>query len=311
MQTELTSIIGDRTAHQILTERPRRLTSQTPDLPPQKRLWTGKQPAADSRADTSQSVNYPVRSLSTPTAIDNAAAPATSTSTLATHNITAPAAGVSTRADTFQSVNYPARSFSTHSAIDNAAAPAASTSTTATHNVMAPATGVSTTLFETLLRQNQTLIDQLLTRTDARPADAQNASTELTGEQESLIRSTQSLFPGVNGRYITAILKGSFDLVHLAKLQRCDSALDTETTPVNYSLEDGRFTAREDRSLRDFKTFRDWSGGFLLFSSIFTELFQLPLIAAAIGCFHFNIMQAADIYNFKTGVLLIAIKWHN
>ena len=79
-QTELTSIIGDRTAHQILTERPRQLTSQTPDLPPQKRLRTGKQPAADSRADTSQSVNYPVRSSSTPTAIDNAAAPAASTS---------------------------------------------------------------------------------------------------------------------------------------------------------------------------------------------------------------------------------------
>ena len=101
----------------------------------------------------------------------------------------------------------------------------------------------------------------------------------LSGEEQSRIHDLRDLYPAVGSRHITSILKGSFDPVNLFRLRRRETGLDQDTpSTAIYAIEGGRITSKEDRSgsLKNFKSFRDWSDGFITFVSIFQELFNLP-----------------------------------
>lgn len=135
----------------------------------------------------------------------------------------------------------------------------------------------------------------------------------LSGEEQSRIHSLRDLYPSVSSRHITAILKGTFDPVNLFRLRYRDTGLDQDASSTAiYSIEGGRITSKEDRSgsLKRFKSFCDWRVGFIVFASIFQELFSLPEVLNAMLRFHIEICQLADIY-MTSSVIRLAIEWHD
>lgn len=173
--------------------------------------------------------------------------------------------------------------------------------------------GPAPDLLQTITLQNQALINLMQQRglaDDTNPRVLPNPE-QLSGEEEAISQDVQALFPAVNGRHITAILKGTFDPIHLARLAKRDNYLESSNNSTNVSMEDNRLTVKESRSFKDFKTFRDWSDGFITFVSIYLELFKLPLVSAAMLRFHGDVAQAADIYDFKSAILPLVIEWHD
>lgn len=133
---------------------------------------------------------------------------------------------------------------------------------------------------------------------------------QLSGEEQSRCQSIQSLFPGVAPEHITAILKHQFNPRLLARLASSDAA-DNEPEERLWFMDNvsGKLASKENKSLKEFKSLRQWSMGFTIFLSIFTELHGLNRTVGAMLRFQHDVHRANETYEWKE-CLNMAISWH-
>jgi len=169
-----------------------------------------------------------------------------------------------------------------------------------------------------LLASNQALaaaLQQLAAREPNRDRAAQASSEEelttLSGENEILRTSVLDLFPAANPKLVTKIITKEFDPFSLWRLRiRRDTLATLE--PLSFvTVENGQVRSRQERDeYKYFKTFEDWSNGFILLVAIMLEVFKLPALAAAQLRFYQEVVDANETYDFHQSVIKFAIQWH-
>ena len=145
----------------------------------------------------------------------------------------------------------------------------------------------------------------------AQPHEAQEDVRELTGTEQPLFDLAHSRFPGVPARHIRAILRNKFDPTKLYELRTRKSVLDDNSDPIKYSLADGKIVGTKARDLHGFKSFYDWSEGFITFFTLYSCLFRTLDVVINMNLFYLEVCQAATKYDFREAVLPFAIGWHD